>query len=62
MKELRKKDMLDGCNISKLEFYEHCIFGKHKREKFNASVHTTKVILDFISLKGIFDFIPLKGF
>ena len=28
--------------------FKHCIFGKHKRVKFNASVHTTKGILDYV--------------
>ena len=48
MAELIKRDLLDGCNMIKLEFCEHCIFGKHKRVKFNASVHTTKGILDYV--------------
>jgi hypothetical protein len=45
MAELIKRELLVGYNISKLEFCEHCIFGKYKRVKFNASVHTTKGIL-----------------
>ncbi len=48
MAELSKRDLLDGCNVSKLEFCEHCIFGKHKRVKFSTSVHTTKGILDYV--------------
>jgi hypothetical protein len=32
----------------KIYYPEHCIFGKHKRVKFNASVHTTKEILDYV--------------
>ncbi|XP_066365537.1 uncharacterized protein [Miscanthus floridulus] len=28
--------------MGKIKFYEHYVFGKHKRVKFNASVHTTK--------------------
>jgi hypothetical protein len=48
MAELHKRDLLDGCNLSKFEFYEHSIFCKHKRVKFNASVHTTKGILDYV--------------
>ncbi|CAD6253966.1 unnamed protein product [Miscanthus lutarioriparius] len=42
MAELIKRDLLDGCTVGKMKFYEHCVFGKHKRVKFNASVHTTK--------------------
>ena len=34
--------------MSKTPFYEHCVFGKHKRVKFTASVHTTKGILDYV--------------
>jgi 5'-3' exoribonuclease 2 len=48
MAELIKKELLVGCNMSKLEFCEHCIFGKNKRVKFNAFVHTTKGILEYV--------------
>jgi hypothetical protein len=48
MAKLIKRELLVGCNMSKLEFCEHCIFGKHKRVKFNASVHTTKGILEYV--------------
>ncbi|KAK1609790.1 hypothetical protein QYE76_033463 [Lolium multiflorum] len=48
MAELTKRELIDGCDFGKLEFCEHCIFGKHKRVKFNASVHTTKGILDYV--------------
>uniref|UniRef100_A0ACD5YJF3 Uncharacterized protein n=1 Tax=Avena sativa TaxID=4498 RepID=A0ACD5YJF3_AVESA len=48
MAELVKRELIDDCNLSKYEFCEHCIFGKHKRVKFNASVHTTKGILDYV--------------
>jgi hypothetical protein len=48
MPELAKIELIDCCDLSKFEFCEHCIFGKHKRVKFNASVHTTKGILDYI--------------
>ena len=48
MTELVKRELIDGCNLSKFEFCEHCIFGKHKRVKFNASVHTTEGILDYV--------------
>jgi hypothetical protein len=34
--------------MSKLEFFEHFIFGKNKRVKFNTSVHTTKGILEYV--------------
>ncbi|CAD6252655.1 unnamed protein product [Miscanthus lutarioriparius] len=44
MAELIKRDLLDGCVVGKMKFYEHCVFGKHKRVKFNASVHITKEV------------------
>ncbi|XP_072151377.1 uncharacterized mitochondrial protein AtMg00300-like [Setaria viridis] len=42
MAELIKRDLLDGCTLGKMKFCEHCVFGKHKRVKFNASFHRTK--------------------
>jgi hypothetical protein len=48
MAELAKRELIDGSDLSKFEFCEHCIFGKHKRVKFHASVHTTKGILDYV--------------
>ena len=47
MAELAKRELIDGCDLSKFELCEHNIFGKHKRVKFNASVHITKGILDY---------------
>nr|AAM08562.1 Putative retroelement [Oryza sativa Japonica Group]AAM10749.1 Putative retroelement [Oryza sativa Japonica Group] len=46
--ELSKRGLLDGQSIKKLKFCEHCIFGKHKRVKFNTSTHTTEGILDYV--------------
>lgn len=48
MAELVKRELIDGCNLSKLEFCEHCVYGKHKRVKFIFSVHTTKGILYYV--------------
>jgi hypothetical protein len=48
MAELMKRNLLDGCTLSSRKFCEHCIFGKHKRVKFNTSVHTTKGTLDYV--------------
>ncbi|CAN1146969.1 Uncharacterized mitochondrial protein AtMg00300 [Linum perenne] len=48
MTELSRRGLLAGCNVSNLEFCEHCMFGKHKRVKFNTSVHTTEGILDYV--------------
>lgn len=41
-----KKGHLD--NIGKLDFYEHCVFGKQKRVSFSIATHQTKGILDYI--------------
>jgi hypothetical protein len=46
--ELSKRGILDGHTINKLQFCEPCVFGKHKRVKFNTSTHTTKGILDYV--------------
>jgi hypothetical protein len=35
-------------DIGKLEFCEHCVFGKQKRVSFSLSTHCTKDILDYI--------------
>jgi len=40
--------LLQGCSLGKMQFCEHCIFGKHTRVKFNTSVHTTKGTLDYV--------------
>ncbi|WVZ50367.1 hypothetical protein U9M48_001625 [Paspalum notatum var. saurae] len=45
---LSKRGLLDGHSVSKLKFCEHCVFGKHKRVKFNTSTHTSKRILDYV--------------
>ena len=46
--ELMKRNLLDGCILSGKKLCEHCVFGKHKRVKFNTSVHTTKGTLDYV--------------
>jgi hypothetical protein len=48
--ELIKRELLHDCSLGKMQFCEHCIFGKHTRVKFNASVHTTKGTLDYIHI------------
>ena len=48
MAELMKRKLLDGCILSGKKFCEHCVFGKHKRVKFNTSIHTTKGTLDYV--------------
>jgi transposase InsO family protein len=46
--ELCKRGLLDEHSINKLKFYEHCVFGKHKRVSFNTSTHKSKGILDYV--------------
>jgi hypothetical protein len=46
--ELSKRGLLKGYNNNELELCEHCVFGKHKRVKFNTSIHTTEGILDYV--------------
>jgi len=48
MTELIKRNLLEGCSQSNMKLCEHCVFGKHKSVKFNASVHCTKGILDYV--------------
>jgi 5'-3' exoribonuclease 2 len=48
MAKLMKRNLLKGCMLSGKKFCEHCIFGKHKRVKFNTVVHTTKGTLDYV--------------
>jgi 5'-3' exoribonuclease 2 len=45
---LSKRGLLDGHSISKLDFCEHCVFGKHKSVKFNTATHSSKGILDYV--------------
>jgi hypothetical protein len=48
MAELSKRGLLDGCHSDTLDFYEHCVFGKHKRVKFSPAIHNTENILDYV--------------
>jgi hypothetical protein len=45
---LSKRGLLDGYSISKLDFCEHYMFGKHKRVKFSTSTHISNGILDYM--------------
>jgi hypothetical protein len=46
--ELSKRGLLNGCHSDTLDFYEHCVFGKHRRAKFSPAIHNTENILDYI--------------
>ena len=45
---LSKRGFLDGQKIGKLDFCEHCVFGKQCKVKFNTGVHRTKGTLNYI--------------
>ncbi|KAG8474425.1 hypothetical protein CXB51_033824 [Gossypium anomalum] len=48
MVELSKRGLLDRQEICKLNFCEHCVFGKQKRVRFTRGIHNTKGILEYI--------------
>ncbi|KAG8491575.1 hypothetical protein CXB51_014846 [Gossypium anomalum] len=48
MTELSKRGLLDGQGICKLNFCEHCVFGKQKRVRFTRGIHNTKGTLKYI--------------
>ena len=48
MQVLCKQDLLGNVKIGKLDFCEHCIFGKQYRVKFSTDIHNTKGIVDYI--------------
>ncbi|KAG8472856.1 hypothetical protein CXB51_034830 [Gossypium anomalum] len=48
MVELSKRGLLDGQGIYKLNFCEHCVFGKQKRVRFTRGIHNTKGMLKYI--------------
>ncbi|KAG8474407.1 hypothetical protein CXB51_033681 [Gossypium anomalum] len=48
MVELSKRGLLDGQGICKLNFYEHCAFGKQKRVRLTKGIHNTKGTLEYI--------------
>jgi hypothetical protein len=48
MAELRNRGLLKGYISKEMDLCEHCIFGKHKRVKFNIVIHKSKAILDYV--------------
>ncbi|KAG8480615.1 hypothetical protein CXB51_024767 [Gossypium anomalum] len=48
MVELSKRGLLDGQGICKLNFCEHCVFGKQKRVRFTRGIHNMKETLEYI--------------
>jgi len=45
---LSKKGCLRSTGTGKLDYYDHCIFGKQKRVSFSKAKHRTQGILDHI--------------
>ncbi|KAG8494159.1 hypothetical protein CXB51_011863 [Gossypium anomalum] len=48
MAELSKRGLIDGQGICKLNFCEHCVFGKQKRVRFTRGIHNMKGTLEYI--------------
>ncbi|KAK3016711.1 hypothetical protein RJ639_005649 [Escallonia herrerae] len=48
MDVLSKQGLLGSKKTRKLDFYEHCVFGKQCKIKFSRVVHTTKGTVDYI--------------
>ncbi|KAG8481358.1 hypothetical protein CXB51_026131 [Gossypium anomalum] len=63
MAKLSKRGLLDGQEICKLNFCEHCVFGKQKRVRFTRGIHNmkgTKVWAFFLKQKSdVFSFVIL---
>ncbi|KAL2623656.1 hypothetical protein R1flu_003861 [Riccia fluitans] len=47
MEVLRKQNLLSGLKSSKLDFCEHCVFGKHKRSAFGIGIHRSTEVLEY---------------
>ena len=45
---LKKKGHLGNHCTGKVDFYEHCIFGKQKNVSFSKAIHRTNGTLDYI--------------
>ncbi|KAG9442249.1 hypothetical protein H6P81_018103 [Aristolochia fimbriata] len=45
---LSKRGLLCGQSTGKMDFCEHCVFGKQKRVAFSTGIHRTKGTLDYI--------------
>ncbi|KAG8503607.1 hypothetical protein CXB51_001802 [Gossypium anomalum] len=48
MAELSKRGLLDGQGICKMNFCEHCVFGKQKRVQFTRGIYNMKETLEYI--------------
>jgi len=45
---LSKRGLLGSQGMGKLDYYDHCVFGKHKKIGFSTATHRTKGTLDYI--------------
>jgi len=45
---LMNRKLLQYLKYLNLNFYMHCVFGKHSRQKFKTSSHISKGILEYI--------------
>ena len=48
MAELSRRGLIDGQKTTKLQFFEHCVFGKRKRVGFSSGIHKSKGPLDYL--------------
>ena len=46
--EFSKRDLLNGDQVSKLDFCENCVLGKQHRISFSTAQHTSKQILEYV--------------
>ena len=51
MSILSKRGLLGDDKIEKLDFCEHCVYGKQTRVKFSTAIHRTKGTVDYIHTK-----------
>ncbi|KAL2628645.1 hypothetical protein R1flu_013331 [Riccia fluitans] len=47
MEVLRTQNLLFDLKSSKLDFCEHCVFGKHKRSAFGIGIHRSTDVLEY---------------
>ena len=48
LQELGNQGLLDKKKLGKLDFCEHCVYGKAYRVKFGTGEHRTKGTLDYL--------------
>jgi hypothetical protein len=48
LKVLSDRKLLNSLKSLNLDFFKHCIYGKHNRQNFKTGTHTNEGILDYI--------------